>query len=119
MQADGEQLGVDLSTPVGDETVVIGTPGGDAVDGSGDGIVLDPAQVDPDQEGFLCQDAEGDGTCEVGIDEDADGILEENEVLGTLEDNEVVTEDEEETLPRDTGDEETEEGGTQGICSAA
>ena len=124
--SDAELVGTPVSdsaatgTPAGDtglgatpasETAIVGTPGDDIVGDSTSDAVADPDQVDANQEGFLCQDVGDDGTYEVGIDEDADGILDENEVLGTLEDNEVLTEDEGETLPSDTEDEDTEESG--------
>ncbi len=68
----------------------LGTPVvGDATPAPGTGV------VQADIEGFLCQDMDGDGSYEVGFDEDGDGMLAVDEVLGTDLDNDgTITEDE-------------------------
>lgn len=74
--ATPEEFAVEASTPEA------GTPVGDLADDIGD-ISL----VDANVEGALCQDVDGDGINEIGIDEDESGTLEENEVLGSELDN--------------------------------
>jgi len=70
-------------------TPVVGTPAADVVDALGDDL------LDVNDEGALCQDVDGDGINEIGIDQDKNGSLDENEVLGSdLNDDEALTEDE-------------------------
>lgn len=48
-----------------------------------------------DDEGYLSDDLDGDGIFEIGMDEDGDGVLDENEVLGEdVNDDGELTEDE-------------------------
>lgn len=65
------------ATPAAQAT---GTPVEDVASLLGDDRVLDA-----DDEFFLCQDVDGDGTYELGVDVDQNGELDENEVLGTDE----------------------------------
>lgn len=72
-----------------DENEVVGPDLGITVD-MGDDNVLDPTD-----EGYLREDVDGDGTFEIGIDEDQSGTLEENEVVGTdVNEDEALTEEE-------------------------
>ena len=84
--ATPEEIAVEASTPV------VGTPVSDLADDVGD---IGIGKLDATIEGALCQDVDGDGINEIGIDEDESGTLEENEVLGSDENNdEALTEDE-------------------------
>jgi hypothetical protein len=96
------------STPIGeDEAVAVGTPAASMADVLGDDGVLDVSD-----EGFLCQDIDDDGVFDIGIDEDGDGVLDENEVLGSdLNDDEALTEDE---LGAHSADDEGESPATWG-----
>ena len=81
---------VDGATPA-----AAGTPVEDVESLLGEDRVLDP-----NDEAFLCQDVDGDGNYEIGIDVDQDGTLDENEVLGTdVNEDESLTENEFEFEP--------------------
>ena len=83
---------VDVSgTPfIDDATPAVGTPIVDATD-----ILGDDGVVNEDDEGALCRDIDGDGTNEIGFDQDKNGMLEEGEVLGSdVNTDEALTEDE-------------------------
>ena len=58
-------------------TPVAGTPVEDVSSVLGEDGVLDATD-----EAFLCQDVDGDGTFEIGIDVNGNGTLDENEILG-------------------------------------
>ncbi|HEV2128048.1 MAG TPA: hypothetical protein VGR22_05445, partial [Thermomicrobiales bacterium] len=73
-----------------DSTPSTGTPIPDITD-----ILGDDNALGSDDEGFLCQDINDDGTYEIGIDEDGDGVLDEDEVLGEdLNEDQTLTQDE-------------------------
>ena len=79
----------------------------------------DDATLDANDEGYLSGDVDGDGTNEIGVDEDASGTLEENEVLGTdANADEGLTEDEF-TAGAGAGVEEGDAAATGDFASAA
>ena len=86
------------STPILDDalsgTPVVGDEAGTPVP-VGSPATDEGHAVEANVEGFVCQDVPGGGTLEIGIDEDGDGVLDPDEVLGTDLDNDgTITEDE-------------------------
>ena len=100
----GVDVAYDIGTPVDGATpATMGTPVEDV-----ESLLGEDRALDPDDEAFLCQDVDGDGTFEIGLDVDQDGTLDENEVLGTdVNEDETLTENEFEFEPEvaEPGDE--------------
>lgn len=98
ISATPEGFAVDVAeagTPEGEVSInsagtpVVGTPAAIVVDAFGDDV------LDLTDEGALCQDVDGDGIYEIGIDTDQDGTLDENEALGAdLNNDQTLTVDE-------------------------
>ena len=76
-----DEFGVGVFGAQGEE-VAGATPAADTL-----GVFGGDERFDANDEGFLREDINNDGTFEIGFDEDESGTLEENEVLGTDIDN--------------------------------